>query len=160
MGKQEAAAYFHAIGRDDLQIMEFDQSSATVDLAARAVGVAPELIAKTLTYTLKDGAPIIIVASGTGRISNRKYKDFFHCKAKMMSHEEALELTGHPVGGVCPFGLKNPMPVYLDEGLKQFEYVYPAAGAANNAVKIRVEEFAALVNGQWIDVCESQEQER
>ena len=154
MGKKEVAEYFESIGRSDLQIIEFSQSSATVELAARAAGVAPELIAKTLTYDLKDGSHIIIVTSGTARVSNRKFKDCFHCKAKMMSHEEALELTGHPVGGVCPFGLKTPIDVYLDESLKKFDEVYPAAGAANNAVKIKVAEFADIAKASWVDVCE------
>lgn len=154
MGKKEVAEYFESIGRGDLQIIEFSQSSATVELAARAAGVAPELIAKTLTYDLKDGSHIIIVTSGTARVSNRKFKDCFHCKAKMMSHEEALELTGHPVGGVCPFGLKTPIDVYLDESLKKFDEVYPAAGAANNAVKIKVAEFADITKASWVDVCE------
>lgn len=154
MGKKEVADYFESIGRGDLQIIEFSQSSATVELAAQAAGVAPELIAKTLTYDLKDGRPIIIVTSGTARVSNRKFKDCFHCKAKMMSHEEALELTGHPIGGVCPFGLKTPIDVYLDESLKKFSEVYPAAGAANNAVKIRVAEFADIAKASWVDVCD------
>ncbi|MBR5429126.1 MAG: YbaK/EbsC family protein [Firmicutes bacterium] len=154
MGKKEVEEYFAARGRSDLRILEFDQSSATVELAARAVGVAPELIAKTLTYTLKDGSPIIIVTSGTARVSNRKFKDCFHCKARMMEHEQALELTGHPIGGVCPFGLKTPIAVYLDTSLRQFDYVYPAAGAPNNAVKIRVAEFPELAQAQWVDVCE------
>lgn len=154
MGKKEVAEYFESIGRSDLQIIEFSQSSATVELAAQAAGVAPELIAKTLTYDLKDGSHIIIVTSGTARVSNRKFKDCFHCKAKMMSHEEALELTGHPIGGVCPFGLKTPIDVYLDESLKKFDEVYPAAGAANNAVKIKVAEFADIAKASWVDVCE------
>ena len=154
MGKKEVAEYFESIGRSDLQIIEFSQSSATVELAAQAAGVAPELIAKTLTYDLKDGSHIIIVTSGTARVSNRKFKDCFHCKAKMMSHEEALELTGHPIGGVCPFGLKTPIDVYLDESLKRFDEVYPAAGAANNAVKIKVSEFADIAKASWVDVCE------
>ncbi|MBQ6606989.1 MAG: YbaK/EbsC family protein [Firmicutes bacterium] len=154
MGKKEVAEYFESIGRSDLQIIEFSQSSATVELAAQAAGVAPELIAKTLTYDLKDGSHIIIVTSGTARVSNRKFKDCFHCKAKMMSHEEALELTGHPIGGVCPFGLKTPIAVYLDESLKRFDEVYPAAGAANNAVKIKVSEFADIAKASWVDVCE------
>ena len=154
MGKKEVEQYFESMGRTDLKIIEFSRSSATVELAAEALGVEPALIAKTLTYTLKDGRHVIIVASGTARVSNRKFKDNFHCKAKMMDHEEALELTGHPVGGVCPFGLKTPIEVYLDESLQRFEYVYPAAGAANNAVRIRVDEFAALARAQWIDVCD------
>ena len=154
MGKQEVEQFFTEIGRSDLEILEFPQSSATVELAAQAVGVAPGLIAKTLTYLLKDGSPIIIVACGTARVSNRKFKDRFGCKAKMMDHDQVPALTGHPIGGVSPFGLKTPIPIYLDESLRQFEYVYPAAGAANNAVKIKVDEFADLVRAQWVDVCD------
>ena len=158
MGKREVEEYFHSIGRDDLQIMEFPTSSATVELAAQAVGVEPARIAKTLSYRLKD-RDIVVVVSGTSRISNRKFKDSFHCKAKMMSPEEALELTGHPVGGVCPFGLKTAVDVYLDESLRKFEYVYPAAGASNNAVRIKVSEFAAITGGQWVDVTEEPKEE-
>lgn len=153
MGKREVEEYFHSIGRDDLQIMEFPASSATVELAAQAVGVEPARIAKTLSYRLKE-RDIVVVVSGTSRISNRKFKDKFHSKAKMMSPEEALALTGHPVGGICPFGLKTAIDVYLDESLRKFEYVYPAAGAGNNAVCIKVSEFAEITGGQWVDVTE------
>lgn len=154
MGKQEVERYFSRIGRDDLKILEFSQSSATVELAAQAVGVEAAMIAKTLTYVLKDGSPIIVVTCGDQRVSNRKFKDRFGCKAKMMEHDQALRLTGHPIGGVCPFGLKTPMPIYLDESLKRFEFVYPAAGAPNNAVRIKVGEFAELAQAQWADLCE------
>lgn len=154
MGRQEVAAWFRARGRQDVTILDFPVSSATVELAAKAVGVAPELIAKTLTYRLKD-RDIIIVMSGTARLSNRKFKDTFHCKAKMLTPEEALTVTGHAVGGVCPFGLKTPVKVYLDTSLIAFDYVYPAAGEANNAVKIKVSEFAALCDAEWVEVTEA-----
>lgn len=154
MGKKEVEEHFTALGRDDIRIIEFSQSSATVELAARSAGVEPARIAKTLTYDLKDGRPIIIVASGAARVSNRKFKDCFHCKAKMMDQAKVLELTGHPIGGVCPFGLRTPIDVYLDESLKSFDEVYPAAGAPNNAVKIKVDEFAVLAGAQWVDVCD------
>ena len=154
MGKKEVEEFFASIGRSDIKIIEFAQSSATVELAAQAAGVEPARIAKTLTYDLKDGSHIIIVTSGTARVSNRKFKDCFHCKARMMDHDEALTLTGHPIGGVCPFGLRTPIAVYLDESLKKFDEVYPAAGAPNNAVKIKVDEFAELANASWIDVCD------
>ena len=158
MSKQAVADYFSRIGRSDLEILEFEQSSATVELAAAAVGVEPGMIAKTLSYKLKD-RNIIVVMSGTARLSNRKFKDAFHSKAKMMTPDEALELTGHPVGGVCPFGLSTPIDVYLDVSLKKYTHVYPAAGAPNNAVRIAVDEFAEIAQAQWVDVCELPEDE-
>lgn len=158
MGQREVEQYFSSIGRDDLQIMQFGSSSATVDLAASALGVAPQLIAKTLTYKLPD-RDIVLVMCGTARVSNRKFKAVFQSKAKMLAKDEALAATGHAVGGVCPFGLKNPLDVYLDQSLSKFEYVYPAAGEANNAVKIKVAEFADIVAASWVDVTESQEED-
>lgn len=161
MGRQEVAAYFHAIGRDDLQICDFDTSCATVELAAAAVGVAPELIAKTLAFQLKE-RPVLIVMSGTARLSNRKFKEAFGEKARMMPHDEALALTGHAVGGVCPFGLKTPLDVYLDESLRKLEYVYPAAGARNNMVRVAVHELPQLLDTAnprlWVDVAEEKQE--
>ena len=110
----------------DLHIIEHEQSTATVELAAKALGVEPALIAKTMSFKLKD-RNIIIVTKGDARIDNRKYKDCFGEKARMLSPDEVLEVTGHPVGGVCPFGLKNPLDIYLDVTLNDFEYVFPAA---------------------------------
>ena len=153
MGKNEVMAWLDGLGRDDLSIMEFPVSSATVELAARAAGVAPELIAKTIACRLKD-RDVIVVMSGTARLSNQKFKNTFGCKAKMLTPEEAEAFTGHAVGGVCPFALKTPLPVYLDKSMTAFEYVYPAAGEANNAIKIKVSEFAELCGGEWVDVTE------
>ena len=153
MGQEDVQSYFNKIGRNDLQIMEFPLSSATVELAAIAVGAPPAQIAKTLTIHLKD-KDIIVVMSGSHRISNKKFKQHFHCKAKFMTIEEAMATTGHPVGGVCPFGLKTPIEIYLDQSLGDFKYVYPAAGAANTAVKVLTEELPQLTGGTWIDVCE------
>lgn len=153
MSKERVEDYFRSIGREDLTVLEFETSSATVELAAQAVGAPPERIAKTLGLRLKD-RDILIVMCGTARLSNQKFKDLFHCKAKMLTPEQTLAATGHPVGGVCPFGLATDISVYLDQSLCKFDYVYPAAGAANNAVKIRVEEFPQLTGGQWIDVCQ------
>jgi prolyl-tRNA editing enzyme YbaK/EbsC (Cys-tRNA(Pro) deacylase) len=153
MGRKEVAEWFSGIGRDDLVIMEFPVSSATVELAAKAAGVAPELIAKSLACRIKDRY-ILVVVSGTARLSNQKFKAFFGCKVKMLPHEEAKEITGHSVGGVCPFGLKTPLSVYLDNSLAAFEYVYPAAGEPSNAVKIKTSEFAGICGGEWVDLTE------
>ncbi|OBR91129.1 Cys-tRNA(Pro)/Cys-tRNA(Cys) deacylase YbaK [Clostridium ragsdalei P11] len=135
-----------------LEIIEMGQSTATVELAANALGVKPALIAKTMAFKLKD-RNILILSEGDAKIDNRKFKDYFHTKAKMLSADEVLEFTGHPVGGVCPFGLKTQMDTYLDESLKKFEYVYPAAGSRNSAVKITPEELSNVTSGTWVDVC-------
>ena len=158
MGKAAVEAYFKQIGREDLQVQLFPVSSATVELAAIAVGVPAAQIAKTLTIHTKD-RDIVLVMGGAARINNRRFKDTFHSKAKMMTAEEALEATGHAVGGVCPFGLANPLPVYLDESLKAFEYVYPAGGESNSAVKVKVSEFAEITGGTWVDVSSEPQQE-
>jgi Cys-tRNA(Pro) deacylase len=136
----------------DYEIIEFDESTATVELAAEAIGVKPALIAKTMALRLKD-RDILIVTKGDARIDNRKYKDYFKTKAKMLKFDEVLDMTGHPVGGVCPFGLKNPLDIYLDVSLKEFDYVYPAAGSKNSAVKISPDEIQKITNAVWIDVC-------
>lgn len=154
MSVESVRKYFVENGYTDLQIIETDQSTATVELAAKAHGVAPALIAKTMAFKLKD-REILIVTSGDARIDNRKYKDYFHEKATMLNHEEVLEITGHPVGGVCPFALKKPMDIYLDVSMKEFEYVYPAAGSANSAVKISPERLQQVTRGTWIDVCKT-----
>ena len=111
------------------------------------------MIAKSLAFKLPEGA-VVIVLSGTARLSNRKFKDFFNCRAKMLKPEETEEITGHAVGGVCPFGLADGVKVYLDHSLQQYEIVYPAAGASNNAVRIKVEEFADITKGEWADLSE------
>jgi len=134
------------------KIMYLDESSATVDLAAQAIGVEPAMIAKTLAFKLKD-KNIVIVTCGTARIDNKKYKEAFGCKAKMMNFEETLEATGHPVGGVCPFGLPEDIEIYMDESLKAFEIVYPAAGSGNSAIKMGVEEMKEITGAEWVDVC-------
>ncbi len=145
--------YLHNINREDLEILEFPVSSATVELAAKAVGVEPGMIAKSLSFKLKEGA-VIVVLSGTARLSNHKFKEFFGCRAKMLKPEETEEITGHAVGGVCPFGLKDGVNVFLDNSLKAYDIVYPAAGASNNAIRIKVSEFADITNGQWADLSE------
>ena len=131
----------------------FDVSSATVELAAQAVGCEPARIAKTLSFMLPDG-PVLILAAGDAKIDNSKYKSRFHAKARMLAFEELESLIGHGVGGVCPFGISEGIPVWLDESLKRFDIVYPAAGTANSAVELNLEELerASLAQG-WLDVC-------
>ena len=134
------------------RVYEFDVSSATVELAAQALGCEPCLIAKTMSF-LVDGHPVLVVLAGDARVDNAKFKATFHSKAKMLSHEQVAELTGFPVGGVCPFLAPEGTDVYLDESLKRFEVVYPAAGTRNSAVKVTIEELerAAKPKG-WVNV--------
>lgn len=152
MSLESVKKYFEDNKLTDLHIIETDESTATVELAAKAHGVAPALIAKTMAFGLKD-RQILIVTKGDARIDNRKFKDCFHEKASMLNSEDVLNITGHPVGGVCPFGLKNPIDIYLDISLKEFEYVYPAAGSTNSAVKIAPDRLQEVTGGTWIDVC-------
>ena len=152
MSLESVRKFFLENGYIDLHILESNESTATVELAAKAHGVEPALIAKTMAFGLKD-REILIVTKGDARIDNRKYKDCFHEKATMLNHEEVLEITGHPVGGVCPFGLKNSLDVYLDISMKEFEYVYPAAGSVNSAVKISPARLQEVTKGTWVDVC-------
>lgn len=152
MSYEAARAHLEKYGLED-RIQLFDVSSATVELAAQAVGVEGARIAKTLSFKVDNGC-ILILAAGDARIDNKKYKATFHKKASMPSPEEVLEQIGHPVGGVCPFGIKAGVPVYLDESLKRFDIVYPAAGTGNSAVKLTIEELykSAEATG-WVDVC-------
>lgn len=133
------------------RIREFRVSTATVGLAAQAVGCAPARIAKTLSFAVGGGCALIVCA-GDARIDNPKFKARFHEKARMLPHERVQEITGHPVGGVCPFAAGGAS-VYLDESLRRFDVVYPAAGGANTAVRLTPEELARATGGQWIDVC-------
>ena len=152
MSIETGRAYFRALGMED-RVLEFDVSSATVDLAAQAVGVEGARICKTLSFKQGDGC-ILILAAGDARIDNRKYKDRFHMKAKMLSADEVLELVGHPVGGVCPFGCKEGIPVYLDESLKRFETVFPAVGSASSAIELNLDELFRYSKAlEWVDVC-------
>ena len=133
------------------RVRYLEESTATVPLAARALGVEPERIAKTLGYRLKE-RDIVVVASGTARIDNRKFKDAFGCKAKMMTPGEALELTGYAVGGVCPFDLPEDIGVYLDRSLEGFQTVFPAAGASNACTEMTPRELEEVTGGVWVDV--------
>ena len=137
----------------DIAVLVTEQSSATVALAAEAHGVAPEQIAKTICLRVGEEI-VLLVAAGTARLSNRKFKDRFAAKPRMLDAEQVLAVTSHPVGGVCPFGLPSPLPVYYDVSLQAFEEVVPAAGATNAAVRLSPQRLAALVAGEWVDVCE------
>ena len=137
----------------DIPIIELTVSTATVALAAEAHGVEHGRIAKTLAFRLADGRAILLVASGDARVSNKKFKTEFG-KGKMLGAEDVVELTGHPVGGVCPFGLAQALPIYLDASLRQFDEVLPAAGAVHSAIRIAPEQMAELTGGTWVDVCE------
>ena len=151
--------YFSDFGMEE-RILEFPVSSATVELAAQAVGCNPGRNAKTLSFKVDEEA-ILIVAAGDAKIDNRKYKDKFGKKAVMLSQEEVAEKIGHAVGGVCPFGIPDTVSVYLDESMKRFETVFPAAGSSNSAIELTLEELMQYSHAkEWIDVCKGwQEQE-
>ena len=152
MSIEKGRAYFRQFGMED-RVREFTVSSATVELAALALGVEGARIAKTLSFK-KDDSCILILAAGDARIDNRKFKDRFHMKAKMLTADEVLELVGHPVGGVCPFGINEGIDVYLDESLKRFTTVFPAVGSANSAIELDLDELFKFSNAlEWIDVC-------
>ena len=139
------------------RIQEFDVSSATVELAAQALNVEGARIAKTLSY-LVDGGAVLVVAAGDIRVDNRKFKDAFHTKARMLTPEQASEMVGHAVGGVCPFGVNEGVKVYLDVSLKRFETVYPAAGSSNSAIELSIPELEAASGSiGWVDVAKEME---
>lgn len=149
----ESVKAFFSEKAPHIEIIELPTSTATVALAAEAHGVEPAQIAKTLSLHALDQT-ILIVTSGTARIDNRKFKDTFGTKARMLDAESVLSATSHPVGGVCPFGLPSALPVYCDISLRAFDIVVPAAGATNSAVRITPEHMAELSNARWIDVCQ------
>lgn len=141
------------------RVQEFDVSSATVELAAQALNVKGQRIAKTLSFHVEDHV-VLIVAAGDAKIANPKYKAQFHTKAKMLSHEEAETLIGHAVGGVCPFAVNEGVDVYLDESLKRFETVFPACGSSNSAIELTIPELEANCDHfqGWVDVCKVPEE--
>ena len=152
MSIEKGRAYFRALGIED-RVREFEVSSATVELAAQALGVEGARIAKTLSFKTPDGC-MLILAAGDARIDNHKFKDYFHFKAKMLTADEVLELVGHPVGGVCPFGCNEGIDVYLDESLKRFTTVFPAVGSGSSAIELNLEELYTYSRAlAWIDVC-------
>jgi prolyl-tRNA editing enzyme YbaK/EbsC (Cys-tRNA(Pro) deacylase) len=149
----ESVRAFFAEKAPDIAVLESDRSSATVALAAEAYGVEPARIAKTLSLRLGDRVALI-VTSGTARIDNKKVRALFGSKPKMLGVEEVADITGHEVGGICPFGLKTPLPVYCDISLRAFDEVVPAAGSINSAVRIAPNRMADLVGAEWVDVCQ------
>lgn len=152
MSVKDVKEYLAEWGLQD-RVLEFDTSSATVELAAQTVGVIPARIAKTLSFMLQEG-PLLVVCAGDARIDNHKYKDTFGCKAKMLSPEEAIELVGYAVGGVCPFAIKPGVRVCLDESLKRFDTVFPACGSSNSAIELTCEQLYATSRAvAWVDVC-------
>ena len=152
MSIEKGRAYFRQFGMED-RVREFTVSSATVELAALALGVEGARIAKTLSFKSGDGC-ILILAAGDARIDNHKFKEKFHMKAKMLTPDEVLSLMGHPVGGVCPFGINEGIDVYLDDSLKRFETVFPAVGSPSSAIELNLDELFKYSNAvEWIDVC-------
>ena len=152
MSIEKGRAYFRALGMED-RVQEFTVSSATVELAALALGVDGARIAKTLSFKTENG-PILIVMAGDAKVDNHKYKEYFGQKAKMLSQDEVESKIGHAVGGVCPFGINGGITVYLDESLKRFETVFPACGSTNSAIELNLDELFKYSNAlEWIDVC-------
>lgn len=158
MAIEKARQYFAAFGIQD-RIMEFEVSSATVELAAMAVGVEGKRIAKTLSFWVHE-KPVLIVTAGDAKIDNAKYKAKFKAKAKMLGHEEVEAVIGHDIGGVCPFGINEGVDVYLDISLKRFGTVFPACGSSNSAIEMNMEELERYSNSlEWIDVCKAWQEE-
>ena len=159
MSIEKVRAYFAQYGREG-DILEFDSSSATVELAALAVGVEPARIAKTLSF-LVDRKCVLIVCAGDTRIDNHRFKETFHVKAKMLSPEEVVDYTGHAIGGVCPFAVDESRAVtYLDESLKRFATVFPAAGSSNSAIELTPAELETYSHAAgWVDVCKGWREE-
>ena len=163
MSVQKVRDYLAAYGKEK-DVKEFEVSSATVELAAEAVGVIPARIAKSLTFLSKDGERCyMILAAGDAKIDNSKYKHYFGLKAKMLDAEQVMAFTGHPIGGVCPFALPDDgahVDVYLDESLKRFETVFPAAGSAASAVTMTCDELTVCSRAKaWVDLCKGWQEE-
>ena len=156
MSIERVKQYFEPYGMAD-RIREFPVSSATVELAAAALGCEGCRIAKTLSFSV-DGAAVLIVAAGDARVDNSKFKAFFHTKARMLSPQEAADLVGHAVGGVCPFGVNEGVTTYLDVSLRRFETVFPACGSSNSAIELTMPELEKYSQAKaWIDVCKGWE---
>jgi prolyl-tRNA editing enzyme YbaK/EbsC (Cys-tRNA(Pro) deacylase) len=149
---RESVRQWVAANAPDLPIIEVEDSTATVETAAKALGVEPGRIAKTLAVRAGEHL-FLLVTRGNARLDNRKCKDEFGQRPRMLGAEETFDLTGHPVGGVCPFGLKNPVAVYLDVSLKAFDTVYPAGGSLNSSVEVQTERLFQLVGDRWVDLC-------
>ena len=159
MSLEKAESYLKEAGFLD-HVIELKESTATVALAAEALGVEPGMIAKTMSF-LQGEQPVLILTEGTAKVDNRKYKDTFHVKAKMIPFEQVEEVTGHAPGGVCPFGIKDGIEVYLDESLKRFETVYPAAGDDHSAVRLTIPELEEVSGAKgWVDVSRETEDQQ
>lgn len=154
MAIEKVKAFFAKKGMEN-RVLEFEVSSATVELAAAALGCEGKRIAKSLSFSV-GGEPILVVAAGDAKVDNAKYKAQFGAKAKMLSPDEAVELIGHAVGGVCPFAINDGVLVYLDESLKRFETVFPACGSSNSAIELTIPELEAYSGfTAWVDVCKA-----
>lgn len=152
MSVEKVKQYLMQFGMDN-RVTEFDVSSATVELAAEAIGCEPERIAKSITF-LVDGKAVLVVCSGDMKVDNPKFKAQFGTKAKMLTPDQVIEMVGHAVGGVCPFAVNEGTEIYLDNSLKRFETVYPACGSSNSVIKLTLEELERLSGSdRWIDVC-------
>ncbi len=152
MSVAQVKAYLEQFGAAD-RVLEFPVSSATVELAAAAVGTEPARIAKTLSFLVGENC-VLVVAAGDARIDNRKFKDYFHTKAKMPAPAQVLERVGHPVGGVCPFGVGEGVRIFLDVSLRRFTTVFPAAGSGNSAIELTPEELQRFSRAEaWVDLC-------
>ncbi len=159
MAIDKVREYLKKWGRDK-DILEFETSSATVELAANALGVEPSRIAKTLSFRTEEGA-ILVIAAGDAKIDNSKFKSEFSMKARMLTPEEVILYTGHAIGGVCPFGLAQNLPVYSDVSMKRFDTVFPACGSSNSAIELtcmELEEYSG--SERWVDVCKGWEEEQ
>lgn len=152
MSIERVRSYFKTLGIEE-RILEFDVSSATVELAAKALNTEGKRIAKTLSFLVKE-KPILVVTAGDAKIDNKKYKTFFGAKAKMLTPDQVTELIGHAVGGVCPFAVNYGVDVFLDESLKRFETVFPACGSSNSAIELTIPELEKYSGfKEWVDVC-------
>ena len=159
MSIEKVRAYFKTLGMEE-KIREFPVSSATVELAAQALGVEGARIAKTLSFKL-DERTILVVAAGDAKVDNTKYKAAFGGKAKMLTPEEAVERVGHAVGGVCPFAVNEGVEIYLDESLRRFDTVFPAAGSSNSAIELTCDELSRYAkSNKWVDVCKGWREEQ
>ena len=158
MSIEKVREYLKKYGKEH-NILEFSESSATVELAAKAAGVIPARIVKTLSFKSENGC-ILICAAGDTKIDNKKFKDFFKKAKTMLTPEEVVEFTGHAIGGVCPFGIENPqVNVFCDDSIKRFETVFPAAGSSNSAIELSPDELYLISNSKsWIDVCKIKEE--
>ena len=152
MSIQRVKEFFRSLGREQ-DILEFETSSSTVELAAQAAGVIPSRIAKTLSFLVEDTC-VLVVCAGDTKVDNHKFKEQFHCKVKMLSYDQVSALVGHDVGGVCPFSVNEGVQIFLDRSLQRFSTVFPAAGSSNSAIELTCDELEHFSGSLgWIDVC-------